>query len=133
MSVRTPGARDTTFASRLRITSSASLIALLALTVAWELVVAPLRPGGSWLALKALPLLLPLRGVVRGDAYTYQWALMLVLAYIAEGCVRAYAEPPPVSTLALLEIALATAFFFTAIGYVRTSRAAERSKVPRPG
>ena len=122
MSVRRPSARDSKFTSRLRIASSASLIALLALTLAWELAIAPLRPGGSWLALKALPLLLPLRGVVKGDAYTYRWALMLVLAYIAEGCVRAYADKAPASTLALLEIALATTFFVTAIAYVRASR-----------
>ena len=44
---------------------------------------------------------------------------MLVLAYVAEGCVRAYSDPPPASTLALLEIALASAFFATAIAYLR--------------
>ncbi|HEY1042491.1 MAG TPA: DUF2069 domain-containing protein, partial [Telluria sp.] len=32
--------------------------------VAWETVVAPLRPGGTLLALKALPLLLPLIGAI---------------------------------------------------------------------
>ena len=44
-----------------------SLIALILLGLAWELVLAPLRPGGSWMVLKVLPLLLPLRGVLKRD------------------------------------------------------------------
>ena len=106
----------------LRVTASALLTALIVLTIAWELWLAPLRPGGSWLALKAVPLLAPARGVFAGRIYTYRWAMMLVLAYFAEGCVRAYAELPPVSTLAFIEIALAAAFFVTTITYVRTAR-----------
>ena len=101
--------------------SVVSFAALLVLTIAWELWLAPLRPGGSWLALKAAPLLFPLKGLLAGDPYTYRWSIMLVLAYVAEGCVRAYSDPPPGSTLALLEIALASAFFATAIAYLRTT------------
>ena len=37
--------------------SVASLVALILLTLAWELWLAPLRPGGSLLALKAVVLL----------------------------------------------------------------------------
>ena len=48
------------------VIASASLIALVFLCVAWELWLAPVRAGGSTLALKALPLLLPLFGVLRG-------------------------------------------------------------------
>ena len=103
----------------MRFTASALLTGLIVLTLAWELWLAPLRPGGSWLALKAVPLLAPARGVFAGRIYTYRWAMMLVLAYVVEGCVRAYAEAPPVATLALIEIALAAAFFVTAIVYVR--------------
>ena len=66
--------------SRLRHAASAALIALIVLCLAWELWLAPLRPGGSFIALKALPLLLPLRGIVRGNRYTYQWASMFILA-----------------------------------------------------
>ena len=59
-----------------------SLLALIALCVAWELVLAPLRPGGSWLVLKVVPLLLPLRGVLKRDLYTMQWSSMLILLYL---------------------------------------------------
>ena len=110
----------------LRRCAIASFVALLVLTLAWELWLAPLRPGGSWLALKAAPLLFPLRGVLKGTTYTYRWSIMLVLAYVAEGCVRAYSDPPPASSLALLEIALASAFFATAIAYLRTAPAARQ-------
>jgi uncharacterized membrane protein len=106
--------------------SLGSFIALLVLMVAWELWLAPLRPGGSWLVLKAVPLLLPMKGIFAGEAYTYRWSIMLVLAYVAEGCVRAYSDPPPASTLAFIEIALASTFFASAIGYVRTTPAVRR-------
>ena len=65
----------------LQHVASALLIALIFLCVAWELWLAPIRPGGSWLVLKALPLLAPLMGILKGRRYTYQWAPMLVLAY----------------------------------------------------
>ncbi len=105
------------------VCSIATLVALIALALLWELVLAPLRPGGSWLGLKALPLLLPLRGIAAGRTYTYQWATLLVLAYFAEGCVRAYTDSAPASLFALVEIVLAAAFFAAAIAFVRAARA----------
>lgn len=97
-----------------------SLVGLIALLLAWELVLAPVRPGGSWLVLKVLPLLAPLRGALHARRYTYQWATMLSLAYVAEGIVRAWAEPSPVRVLAVCEIVLATAFFLCAALAART-------------
>ena len=43
--------------------SITSLISLILLALAWELWLAPLRPGGSFLVLKAVVLLLPLLGM----------------------------------------------------------------------
>jgi uncharacterized membrane protein len=99
-----------------------SLLALIALCLAWELWLAPARPGGSWLVLKALPLLAPLFGLLHGRRRTYQWTAFLALAYFAEGVVRAWAEPAPVRTLALAEVALALALFACAIGGARALR-----------
>src|SRR5204863_4889489 len=62
-------------------TATAALAALFVLCLAWELWLAPLRPGGSLVALKALPLLLPLPGIWRGRRYTYQWSSLFILAY----------------------------------------------------
>lgn len=91
-----------------------SLLALIALALAWELWLAPIRPGGSWLVLKALPLLLPLRGMLHGRRYTYQWVTFLTLPYFTEGVVRAWSEPAPVRTIALAQAALATVLFVSA-------------------
>lgn len=97
---------------RLAVTS---LVALIALCVAWELWLAPIRPGGSWLVLKALPLLAPLFGLLYGRRRTFQWTSFLVLAYFTEGVVRAWSEPGLVRILASLEIILSLALFGAAI------------------
>jgi len=82
---------------------------------------APIRPGGSSLAFKALPLLFPLMGILKGRRYTYQWAPMLVLAYFSEGVVRAWSEQGLSAGLAGVEIVLSVVFFFAAIYYARLS------------
>jgi len=107
--------------------AAAAWLALLALAVLWEWLLAPLRPGGSWLVLKAVPLLLPLRGVLRGDVKTMQWALLLALPYIAEGSVR-LADTPPTDVLAMLEITLGLLFFVAAIVYLRPFKQAARAR-----
>lgn len=101
--------------------SSASLIGLLFLCLAWELWLAPLRPGGSMLALKALPLLLPLFGILRGKRYTHQWTSMLALAYVTEGLVRAMSDQGMSQWLALGETILAILLFAGCIGHARAS------------
>ncbi len=108
----------------LRLTASAALVALIALCLAWELWLAPLRPGGSLVALKALPLVLPLPGILSAQRYTFQWSSMLILAYFAEGATRAWADAGLSRTLALAEVALSLAFFAAAVSYARLTRAA---------
>lgn len=108
-----------------RRAASASLILLAVSCVAWELVLAPLRPGGSWLALKVLPLLWILPGIIRGNAYTYRVSTMLILAYFAEGTVRSYSESGMSGGLAAAETVLSVIFFVAAIGHVRAVRAAK--------
>jgi uncharacterized membrane protein len=107
-----------------RLAAAGSLAALIALCLAWELWLAPLRPGGSLMALKALPLALPLRGVVAGRRYTFQWASMLILAYFTEGVVRAWGERGAGQALAAAEIVLSLVFFVAAVTYARLTRAA---------
>ncbi|MDP2829385.1 MAG: DUF2069 domain-containing protein [Sulfuricellaceae bacterium] len=96
-----------------------SLIALIFLCIAWEGWLAPIRPGGSMLVAKALPLLLPLFGILRGKRYTYQWASMLILLYVAEGAVRAWSDSGLGAMLALIEVILSSIFYFSAIFYAR--------------
>ena len=100
----------------------ASLIALIFLGLAWELWLAPLRPGGSLLVLKVLPLLLQLFGILHEKIYTYRWAMMLILVYFAEGAVRAWYDKGLSARLALAETALALVFFSSCILYVRSAQ-----------
>jgi uncharacterized membrane protein len=108
----------------LRLSAAGSLALLFVLSLAWELWLAPLRPGGSLLALKALPLLLAFRGVAAGRRYTFQWSSMLVLAYVAEGVTRAWSERGVSQALAGAEVALSLVFFVAAVSFARLTRAA---------
>jgi uncharacterized membrane protein len=110
----------------------ALLSALFLLCIAWEWRLAPLREGGSWLVLKALPLLAPLSGIARGRRYTYQWAALLVLGYFAEGVVRSASEQGASRTLAALEAALALMFFACAVWFARRTAPVSRPR-PTPG
>lgn len=101
--------------------TSISLIGLLFVCLVWELWLAPLRPGGSMLALKALPLLLPLFGILRGKRYTHQWTSMLALAYVTEGLVRAVSDQGTSQVLAMAETILATLLFTGCLGYARAT------------
>ena len=98
--------------------AGASLILLILLCALWELVLAPLRPGGSWMVLKALPLLAPLPGTLRRNIYTMQWASMMILLYFTEGVVRAWSERGPSQWLSFGEIALSLIYFFSAIFFL---------------
>ena len=96
----------------------ASLLLLIALCIAWETVLAPLRPGGSWLVLKVLPLLIPLRGIFKRDVYTMQWSSMLILLYFAEGVVRATSDQGFSATLGGVEVGLVCVFFACVVLYL---------------
>ncbi|WP_084663685.1 DUF2069 domain-containing protein [Pandoraea faecigallinarum] len=123
-----PAPIDSANARILRRVSVASLLALIALSLAWELWLAPLRPGGSWLVLKALLLLLPLRGVLRGNLYTLQWSSMFILLFLAEGVVRGMTDAGASASLAWIETALALVFFFATIFYLRPFKRAAKAR-----
>jgi uncharacterized membrane protein len=106
----------------LRGAACAALVALIALCVSWEMWLAPLRPGGSLIALKGLPLALALGGILSGRRYTYQWSSMLILAYLAEGVTRAWSDTGVSQKLAFLEILLSAFFFAAAVSYARLTR-----------
>jgi uncharacterized membrane protein len=106
--------------------ASGSLVALIFLCVAWELVLAPLRPGGSWMVLKVLPLLLPLRSVLKRDIYTMQWSSMLILLYFTEGIVRATSDKGFSAVLGAVEVGLACLFFTCTLLYLLPYKRAAR-------
>ncbi len=109
------------------VAAATSLIALIFLCIAWELVLSPLRPGGSWMVLKVLPLLLPLCGVLKRDVYTLQWSSMLILLYFAEGIVHATSDHAIVSImLGWTELALSSLYFLCVILYLRPYKKAAK-------
>ena len=124
--------------SRLRWAAVASLLGLIVLSLLWERWLSPIRPGGSWLMLKAIPLLLPLRGLLYGKRYTYQWSSLLILAYLTEGLVRATSDTGTSQMLAVIEVILSTIYFVSVLMFCRDSRpsltnpALKRSRKKRP-
>jgi len=107
--------------------ATGSLLALMLLCLAWELWLAPLRPGGSWLALKALPLAVPLAGVLKRRMYTYRWLSLMVWLYFTEGVVRAWSDTAPSRWLAMTEIALCLLLFAACALHVRWRLRAARA------
>ena len=103
-----------------------SLTSLIVLGLAWELWLSPLRPGGSWLALKVLPLCIPVAGLLKNKMYTYRWVSLVVWLYFIEGVVRAWGDRAPGNYLALAEVVLCLCLFAACLLHVRTrqSRAA---------
>jgi uncharacterized membrane protein len=121
------------FSRRLTV---ASLLALIVLGLAWELWLAPIRPGGSWLALKVLPLCIPLAGLLKNRMYTYRWLSLLVWLYVLEGLVRATSEPAPGAWLAALEVLLSVLLFTGCTLHIRlrlrAAREAGLTETPTP-
>ncbi len=105
-----------------------SVMALILLALAWELWLAPLRPGGSWLVLKALPLCIPLAGLLKNRMYTYRWVSLVVWLYFIEGVVRAWSDKPPGNYLAMLEILLCMTLFVACAAHVRLRQANARAQ-----
>ena len=96
-----------------------SLLGLIVLGLLWELWLAPVRPGGSLLAIKVLPLCIPLAGLLKNRMYTYRWVSLLVWLYFTEGVVRAYSDRAPSSYLAMEEVALCLVLFAACALHVR--------------
>ena len=83
--------------------------------------------GNTGLVLKVIPLLLPLRGILKRDIYTLQWSSMLILIYLAEGSVRAYTDTGISAWLAYTEIALVGIFFLCSLLYLRPYKKAAKT------
>ena len=107
--------------------AAAAISDLIILCISWEWFISPLRPGGSWLILKALPLLLVLPGIWQGKNYVMQCASMLILIYLAEALVR-ITETGTNRYLAILELIFATATFISLLLYLKPLKDAAKKK-----
>lgn len=103
-----------------------ALAGLLALTVTellWEMLLAPLRPGGSWLALKALPLALLIAAILRGSKRARQWLALLLPFYLAEAVARAATKSGRHALVAWFAAMIATVTFVALLAWARAERA----------
>ena len=105
----------------------ASTLALIVLGLAWELWLAP--TGRGTLAVKVLPLLLPLPGLWAMRLYTYRWVSLGVWLYFTEGVVRAAGDRGIGASLAAVEVALTLVLFAACLLHVR---ARTRAAAARP-
>ena len=117
-------------ARRARAVAVASTIALIVLGAGWELWLAP--TGSGTLALKVLPLFLPLPGLVRMRLYTYRWLSLAVWFYAAEGAVRATTERGVSASLAIVELVLALVLFAACCVHVRARLRAGAAGTAQP-
>ena len=117
-----------TIATRYQIAASASLIALIFLCLIWEGWLAPLKPGGSWMTLKAVFLLVPMFGILRGKRYTYKWLSLFIQLYLREGALRATSDHGLIQLFAIAETVLAAILFISTILYIRATRGPKEEK-----
>jgi uncharacterized membrane protein len=94
-----------------------TVLALIVLGLAWELWLAP--TGSGTLALKVLPLAIPLAGLLKNRMYTYRWVSLLVWVYFTEGVVRATSDVGRGAILASIEVALCVVLFAACATHVR--------------
>jgi uncharacterized membrane protein len=99
----------------------AATFALALLEILWEALLAPL-PGSRWLAIKALPLLLLLPGVARGQRRARQWLALALPFYFAEGLVRALTESGRHAVVAATAASFATVAFAAMLVWLRGER-----------
>jgi uncharacterized membrane protein len=113
--------------ARTRAVAIASVVALVALGLVWELWLAP--TGNGTLAIKVVPLLLPLPGLLRNRLYTFRWLTLMVWLYFIEGVVRATGDRGVSALLAGIEVALCLVLFIACALHVRGALS-ERRKAP---
>ena len=105
--------------SRTRSLAVFSLTGLIVLGLVWELWLAPLRPGGTLLALKVVPLCIPLAGLLKNRMYTYRWVSLFIWLYFTEGVVRAWGDAAPSCYFAFAEVVLCVVLFISCALHVR--------------
>ena len=105
--------------SRTRLLAVLSLTGLIVLGLVWELWLAPLRPGSTLLALKVVPLCIPLAGLLKNRMYTYRWVSLFIWLYFTEGVVRAWGDAAPSCYFAFAEVLLCVVLFMACALHVR--------------
>jgi uncharacterized membrane protein len=102
---------------RTRAVALASLLALIALGLAWELWLAP--TGARTWAFKVLPLAFAVVGIAQFRMVTHRWLSLLLWVYVTEGLVRGVTERGMAMTLAWVQVLLCLVLFAACSTHVR--------------
>ena len=115
-----------------RILTLAGYFGLLVLLLNWVTWLAPPQrfPVALALIVLAVPLLLPLRGLLHGRPYTHAWSSFLALPYFAFGIDAVAAGDAP-GWLGGGAIVTSLALFAGCVGYARTRGRELRAAVER--
>ncbi|MFW2437779.1 MAG: DUF2069 domain-containing protein [Arenicellales bacterium] len=106
-------------------------ITLIVLTVLWEGWLAPTQPAGLWLMIKALPLLIPLFGMLHMKRTAFSVAGLIAMLYFTEGIMISWSEfaagsqNPVLLALSLAEIFLVLAFVICIYIYLKNTKRRE--------
>lgn len=114
----------------LRAWALATVGALVVLGLAWELWLAP-TGSGTW-AIKVVPLLLCIAGLLRHRMYTYRWLSLLLWLYFGEGVLRATTESGVSMMLAIGQTVLTLVLFAICSVYIRWRLRAARTEPGLP-
>lgn len=107
-------------AERARAAALALLALLAATLLGWQR--ASLAAGSFLPLLWVAPLLLPLPGLIRGRRYTYAWATLLVIGYIALALTEIVADAGR-RLLPAAILMFASALFLALVMFLRATRA----------
>ncbi|MCJ8322187.1 MAG: DUF2069 domain-containing protein [Colwellia sp.] len=97
-----------------------SYFSLLLFMPLWLIVLSPssgLSPTLS-LVMFTLPLLLPLKGLIKGNPYTYAWSSFIVMIYFLHSLTTLWVSPKDL-VWALIELILATVMFLAGSYYAK--------------
>ena len=75
--------------------------------------------GNRTLALKVLPLAVPLVGLLKNRMYTYRWVSLMIWLYFIEGVIRASGDRGISAWLAGVEVLLCVLLFAACAVHVR--------------
>ena len=94
------------------------LILFIVFLIAWESKIAPIRPGGSMLILKAVPLCFPFLGILKGVRRSFQKLTLILQFYFLEALVRLF-DAFPVNFLSCIEFLISLILFIFAVLFLK--------------
>ena len=102
--------------------ASGLYLALIALQFLWHALLPAPHGSQNWIlaTAAAIPLLLPLKGLLRGSLRSMTWAGYLVLLYFVIGVMETWANPPQ-RAAALAQVLLVAGFIGCLLAFSRSA------------